>query len=209
MRRHCRCLETLTRTPVPQASLCISRRCRTFLSSLECLYAIFDSCLWLYKMHGASSLPIFFSTLSLLVLRADKGLDMESEENGFMAEEGSSGFAQKRPRMMAQTTVESRCCCCGCPSRSQYKSVWKTMVATPASLDAAVPNGIQQPLGDGWRITEYAWRPLRQHVLWESVDAHAAKCRSGAKVRQCHSGKPAAQTEGIRCGSCEQDHERP
>jgi hypothetical protein len=42
-----------------------------------------------------------FSAISLLVLRADKGLDMESEENGFMAEEGSSGFAQKHPRMMA------------------------------------------------------------------------------------------------------------
>jgi hypothetical protein len=43
--------------------------------------------------------------MSLLILRVDKGLNMESEEISFMAEEGSSGFAQKRPRMMAQTTM--------------------------------------------------------------------------------------------------------
>ena len=30
---------------------------------------------------------------------------MESKENGFMEEEGSSGFVQKHLRMMAQTTV--------------------------------------------------------------------------------------------------------
>jgi hypothetical protein len=55
------------------------------------------------------------------------------------------------------------------------------MVATPASLDAAVPNGIQQPLDDGQRIIEYAWRPLIQHVIWESVDAHAAWSRRGSR----------------------------
>jgi hypothetical protein len=48
---------------------------------------------------------ILFSAMLLVVLRADKGFDMESKEDGLVSEEGSSGIVNKRPRMTAQTSL--------------------------------------------------------------------------------------------------------
>jgi hypothetical protein len=43
--------------------------------------------------------------MSLVVLQADKGFKIESEEEGLVPEEGSSGIAHKRQRTLAQSNL--------------------------------------------------------------------------------------------------------
>jgi hypothetical protein len=50
-------------------------------------------------------MQILFSPMSLVNLQANKGLDMESEEDDLVPKEGSSGIANKCLRMTAQTSL--------------------------------------------------------------------------------------------------------